>query len=64
MEFKDDPCLVLIPVVLVFIWSSPVVKPIAILIVVIPVLVVLASLFVSRLLLVSSISAVEALSIL
>ena len=52
---------------LVFVWSSPVVKPVSILVVLIPVLVVLFSLFVSWLLLIPSISAVvsvEALFIL
>ena len=43
---------------LVFVWSSSVVKPVSILIVIIPVLVVLASLFISWVVLVSPVSIV------
>ena len=48
----------LVPVVLVFVWSPSVVEPVSILIIVIPFLVVLISLFVPCLLLVVSVSVV------
>ena len=57
----------LIPMVLEFVWSSSVIKPVSVLVIVISILVVLVSLIVSRRLLVSFISSVvpvESLSIL
>ena len=57
----------LIPMVLVFIWSSSVIKPVSVLVIVVSVLVVLVSLIVSRHLsvtLTSSVVSVETLSIL
>ena len=48
----------LVSVVLVFVWSSSIVEPVSILVVIIPVLVILISLFISQLLLVPSVSAV------
>ena len=57
----------LISMVLVFVWSSSVIKPVSVLVIVISVLVVLVSLIVSQRLLVSltpSVVSVEALSIL
>ena len=57
----------LTPMVLVFVWSSSVIKPVSVLVIVVSVLVVLVSLIVSRCLLVSltsSVVPVETLSIL
>ena len=57
----------LISMVLVFVWSSSVIKPVSVLVIVVSVLVVLVSLIVSRRLLVSltpSAVSVETLSIL
>ena len=57
----------LIPMVLVFVWSSSVIEPVSVLVIVVSVLVMLVSLIVSRCLLVSFISIVvpvETLSIL
>ena len=53
--------------VLIFVWSSPVIKPVSVLVIVISVLVVLVSLIVSQHLLISltpSVVSVETLSIL
>ena len=57
----------LVSVMLVFIWSSLVIKPVSVLVIVVSVLVVLVSLIVSRRLLVSftpSVVSLETLSIL
>ena len=54
----------LVPVVLVFVWSSSVVEPVSILVIVIPVWVVLISLFIPQLLLVTSVSAVVSVVVL
>ena len=57
----------LVSMVLIFVWSSSVIKPVSVLVIVISVLIVLVSLIVSQRLLVSltpSIVSVETLSIL
>ena len=56
-----------VSMVLVFVWSSPVIKPVSVLVIVVSVLVVLVSLIISRRLLISltpSVVSLETLSIL
>ena len=53
--FKEDLCFWLVSVVLVFVRFPSVVEPVSILIIIIPVLVVVASLFISWVVLVSSV---------